>query len=275
VALVANIGLAINNRGQVVGGSALPGNTTQHAFLWTREKGMRDLGKLQGDVNSVGLGINDSSQVAGGSFDKDGNPRAFLWNGGVMSDLNMLIPAGSPLFLLCATAINSSGEIAGFGVTGTGDIHAYLATPHTSASAGPKNASVTARQITLDGSASASADGSPLTYSWSIPYGSPSASILQGNTATPSVQFSGGRGCLFVSAGCNGCVRSVFNRHRDNQLPRKLKHIPSTRRNYCSFANSALACSRPGISGSASFLARGRFQGTSIRCFQVLAAMPR
>jgi PKD domain len=62
------------------------------------------------------------------------------------------------------------------------------------ASAGPKDATAAARQVMLDGTASTSADGKPLTYSWSIPYGSPSAAIVQGNTATPSVQFGAGRG---------------------------------------------------------------------------------
>jgi hypothetical protein len=61
--------------------------------------------------------------------------------------------------------------------------------PPTKASAAPKNATVFARQFTLDGTASISADGKPLSYLWSIPQGSPSAAILGANTATPTVQF--------------------------------------------------------------------------------------
>jgi len=38
-----NLALAINNRGQAVGSSDLPGDTTFHAFLWTEAKGMQDL----------------------------------------------------------------------------------------------------------------------------------------------------------------------------------------------------------------------------------------
>ena len=48
---------------------------------------------------------------------------------GVMTDLNTLVPADSPLYLLWATSINSRSEIAGFGVTSSGDVHAFLATP--------------------------------------------------------------------------------------------------------------------------------------------------
>jgi hypothetical protein len=40
-----------------------------------------------------------------------------------------LVQANSPLYLLGAETINSSGEIGGFGVTSGGDIHAYVATP--------------------------------------------------------------------------------------------------------------------------------------------------
>ena len=58
-----------------------------------------------------------------------------------MSDLNTLVPANSPLFLLFATGINSSGEIAGFGAvksTCMGDpslceVHAFLASPDNGA----------------------------------------------------------------------------------------------------------------------------------------------
>jgi cytochrome c553 len=64
----------------------------------------------------------------------------------------------------------------------------------TMASASPKNATVTSRSIMLDGTASTSADGKALTYVWSIPQGSPSAGILQGTTATPTIQFGSGRG---------------------------------------------------------------------------------
>jgi len=66
----------------------------------------------------------------------------------------------------------------------------------TTAVASPKNASIVAREIKLDGSMSTSSDGKQLTYQWTIPQGSPSAAIYGGNTATPSVQFTQ-RGALY------------------------------------------------------------------------------
>jgi probable HAF family extracellular repeat protein len=124
-----NVAGEINNQGDVVGTSDLKDDTKFHAFLWTRKNGMKDLGTLRGDVNSAGLGVNDAGDAVGVSFDEDGDPRAFLRKNGALTDLNTLIPADSPLYLLFAHGINSRGEIVGFGVDGTGDIHAFLATP--------------------------------------------------------------------------------------------------------------------------------------------------
>jgi uncharacterized membrane protein len=41
------------------------------------------------------------------------NCRAFLWQGGVMTDLNSLIPAGSDVFLIQAHDLNDRGQIVG------------------------------------------------------------------------------------------------------------------------------------------------------------------
>jgi len=44
-------------------------------------------------------------------------------------------------------------------------------------------------QVTLNASQSTSTNSGALTYSWSVPQGAASATILQGNTATPLIQF--------------------------------------------------------------------------------------
>jgi len=121
----------INNQGQVFGYSQLSGDLTGHAFLWQKHKGMRDLGALPGDLGySEAWGIDDKARVVGTSCDENGNCRAFLWQNGVMTDLNTLIPEGSPWYLVEADGINSRGTIVGlaFNVT-TGESHAFLATP--------------------------------------------------------------------------------------------------------------------------------------------------
>ncbi len=135
-----NMALGVNNAGEVVGASVLVGNAITHAFFWTRETGMRDLGTLPGDVNSAALAVNDRGQVIGISFGAhgpfDGSGRPFLWQNGLMTDLTTLVPADSPLEVLYAAGINSRGEIAGFGATVHGDMHALVLTPNDSLSTG-------------------------------------------------------------------------------------------------------------------------------------------
>jgi probable HAF family extracellular repeat protein len=126
-----NTPLFVSNSGQVVGVSAVSDEGPAHAFLWTPQAGkMKDLGTLAGDYASVATSINDNGVVVGISFDNSGNPRAFLWKNGKMVDLNSLLPGDAPIYALIAQFINSSNEIAGFGVdTSTGDVHAFLAVP--------------------------------------------------------------------------------------------------------------------------------------------------
>src|ERR1022692_1049868 len=125
-----NVATAINNRGEVVGSSDLPGDTSAHGFLWTKDAGIQDIGALGADVMAAPIWINNNSQVSGGSCDDMGNCRAFLWQKKVMTDLNTLIPADSPFYLLFGCSINDAGEIVGPALNkSTGEVHAYLATP--------------------------------------------------------------------------------------------------------------------------------------------------
>jgi probable HAF family extracellular repeat protein len=110
-----NTPTAINNRGTVVGFS-LPagqdGTRNFEAFLWSQAGGIQRLGKLPGDIRAEALGLNEKDQVVGLSR---GGPflfRAFIWQNGVMSDLNSMTVTGSP-FLLYANDVNDRGEITG------------------------------------------------------------------------------------------------------------------------------------------------------------------
>jgi probable HAF family extracellular repeat protein len=99
---------ALNNRGQVVGLMALPGELIDHPFLWDGEK-LSDLGSFAGNF-STATGINDAGEVVGYSYFAGNSVKhAFLWRNGVMTDLGTV--PGDP----CSFAynVNSRGQIVG------------------------------------------------------------------------------------------------------------------------------------------------------------------
>ncbi len=127
-----NTPAAINNRGEVAGFSDLPGDDPNHpnfhAFRWTRRGGIEDLGTLPGDRLSLAFGINEGGQVVGQSIGGSGS-RAFLWENGVMVDLNALVPPGSP-FLIYANDVNDAGRIVGQAYDrSTGEFFSFVAVP--------------------------------------------------------------------------------------------------------------------------------------------------
>jgi len=126
-----NFACSINNRGIASGQATLKDNKTWHPVLW-QDGIISDLGVLPGDLVGIAAAVNNRGEVVGASVSAPGpaggNPRAFVWRNGVMTDLNTLVPSGS-LYLLTAFAVNDSGEIAGFGANEDGDLHAFLATP--------------------------------------------------------------------------------------------------------------------------------------------------
>lgn len=122
----------INQRGDVVGfGATSPSDVDGdflEAFIWTAESGMQALGFLPGDVHSEAYGINEKRQVVGLSCDVNGSCRAFIWENGVMRDLNDFKQSGYTPKLEQARDINEAGEISGRSID-SGVRRAFLATP--------------------------------------------------------------------------------------------------------------------------------------------------
>jgi probable HAF family extracellular repeat protein len=107
---------AINDGGQVVGQAGFT-STTSHAFLVNSASSLKmlDLGTLGGS-NSSATSINRSGQIVGNSLlAGDSVIHAFVYQSGVMTDLNTLIPASSGWILENATSINDNGQIVGTG----------------------------------------------------------------------------------------------------------------------------------------------------------------
>ena len=127
------IAFAINDRGQIVG-QAVNSEGVAVAALWQNNT-VRSLGLLPGDASSFATSINNRREVVGSTFDSSSNwSHGFIWRNGVITDLNTLFPASSHLFVISASNINESGQIAGMAVEMAGRnagkvVHAFLATP--------------------------------------------------------------------------------------------------------------------------------------------------
>jgi probable HAF family extracellular repeat protein len=126
-------GFWLNSAGQVVGcsdngtplGYPCTGNTAgQHAFLWSKSAGLKDLGTMSGGTISGAIGINDAGQVVGYSNVKGSSASdsfAFLWTPAAgMTNLGTLSGGNSS----CAFEINSAGVIAGDSFISNGHVNA-------------------------------------------------------------------------------------------------------------------------------------------------------
>ena len=116
-----NTPMAINERGDIVGFSnisAADGTVfNAHGFLWTRGRGLEEIRPLPGDSISQALGINEQRQIVGISCTAGfASCRAFLWERGVMMDLNDLVNDDYADHVYTANDINNLGEITGYSI---------------------------------------------------------------------------------------------------------------------------------------------------------------
>jgi probable HAF family extracellular repeat protein len=133
-----NTPTAINQRGDIVGFAGDPAfveGDIVHAFMWTREDGIRHLKPLPRrtpkHVDSEAYGINEARQVVGVSCDADFvDCRAVVWNqGNTPTDLNDL-KGGFSAHLESAKDIHNLGQITGRAIDPTTGVRtAYLAVP--------------------------------------------------------------------------------------------------------------------------------------------------
>lgn len=117
----AAIPLAVNDKNVVVGwGRTSTG--AKHAFVWTFEHGMQDIGTLPGMTSSEGASVNLAGQVVGVSGTAGGAGRAFSWRSKTgMRDLGTL--GGT---FAAAFAINDRGTIVGYAATADESQHAVM-----------------------------------------------------------------------------------------------------------------------------------------------------
>jgi len=101
----------LNNYGQAVGASNIAASSYTPDYTANGNKTLAAAGSL--------APMNDSLS------------HAFLWQNGVLYDLNAFLPGNSGWILQCATGINDSGQIVGYG-TLNGVLTAYVLTPAAS-----------------------------------------------------------------------------------------------------------------------------------------------
>ncbi len=93
---------------------------------------MFNLGTLPGVELGSAFDINELGQIVGRAWGFGGNPNiesAFIWQNGVMTDLNDLIPAPAGVHVTVARAINNQGQITGQADLEFGYVVAFLLTP--------------------------------------------------------------------------------------------------------------------------------------------------
>ncbi|MEO7578821.1 MAG: PEP-CTERM sorting domain-containing protein, partial [Massilia sp.] len=106
----ANV-LAFNDLGQAVGKTGYDGPLGDLPFLYSGGV-MSVLGMLAGDNHATAADINNGGQIVG-KAGSDIDEHAFLYENGVMLDLNALIDPASGWRLTSASGINDGQQIAG------------------------------------------------------------------------------------------------------------------------------------------------------------------
>ncbi len=192
--------LAINNLNHVVGATGTNSTTGaySHAYLLDYNTGiLQDLGTLHGGLTSSAADINEYDQVVGTSWlvtelTSVYDPslyHAFLWQDGVMNDLNNELPPGSGMILTAATAINDNGDIVGMALR-DGQSHGFLLTngpalppPANQPPVAMATADTTSGRapLTVNFEASGSYDYEGAVVAWSWDFGDGSAVTTEPN----------------------------------------------------------------------------------------------
>ncbi len=151
---------------------------------------MTTSGTLNSSTYSIAYDINDAGQVVGTSGE-----RGFVWQDGVMLNLNSLLEVGSAYTITSANAINEMGEIAAVG-TINGESHGLILVADNAGDGGgvdPENAApigvldvdtttgTAPVRIRFKAKASTDADGTIVEYFWDFGDGKTATGIRKGH----------------------------------------------------------------------------------------------
>ena len=146
--------MSINQHGVIVGFGAttsddLDGNFLR-AFIWTNAEGIKRIDPLPlaGHIYSQANAINERGQVVGISCTLAGDCLGWVWENGVLRNLNDpdILAPGFNGVIINAQDINDEGQITGRAFDpATGDIKTFVAVPVEETAANKKAASSIAR----------------------------------------------------------------------------------------------------------------------------------
>lgn len=163
--------VALNENGVVVGNSTTANDAETRAFVF-QNGSMMDAGSLGGGISRASA-INALGQVVGESVDGNSQPRPFLWQNGVMADLNTFLPADSGWELTSARFINDRQQVVGEGLY-QGQMTWYLLSLDDEqsinhppvANAGSDQNLMCGGATRLDSSGSSDPDGDAISFAW-------------------------------------------------------------------------------------------------------------
>jgi probable HAF family extracellular repeat protein len=134
--LAWNTPTSMNSKAEVVGFGNPSGDRNAPfnpiAFYWSESGGMLNLGTLPSFPNSIAYAINNHGLIVGQALDPStGASHAFVYQDGVMTDLNSLMIGHNALTLIYANDVDDSGVIVGGAYDAkTGDSPAFVAIPY-------------------------------------------------------------------------------------------------------------------------------------------------
>jgi probable HAF family extracellular repeat protein len=130
-AQIWNTPMSLNNHGEIVGFANNTAGNSQ-GFVWTKAMNtMQPLPYIGNDNAGAAYDINEKGEIVGISNGgtEPYNERAFLYENGMMNDLNSLVVGDTSLYLLLAQGINDEGEIVGTAAEADGTQVGFLAVP--------------------------------------------------------------------------------------------------------------------------------------------------